>query len=41
MISSKVPVIYYRRGGARAGANGGRVIKFYVVKKGRVTKNLS
>ena len=27
--------------GARTGANGGRVIKFYVAKKGRVTKNLS
>ena len=27
--------------GGRAGANGGRVIKFYVAKKGRVTKNLS
>ena len=25
----------------RVGANGGRVIKFYVAKKGRVTKNLS
>ena len=27
--------------GGRAGANGGRVIKCYVAKKGRVTKNLS
>ena len=29
------------RGEGRAGAVGGRVIKFYVAKKGRVTKNLS
>ena len=28
-------------GGGRAGANGGRVFKFYVAKKGRVTTNLS
>ena len=28
-------------GGGGAGANGKRVIKCYVAKKGRVTKNLS
>lgn len=28
-------------GGGRAGANGGKVIRFYATKKGRVTKHLS
>ena len=44
IIKQAVPEIRdlsFIRGGGRAGANGGRVIKFYVGKKGRVTKNLS
>ena len=42
-IVFKGPLIYYTGGGGGGGGccKGGRVIKFYVTKKGSVTKNLT
>ena len=41
-IVFKGPLIYYRRGGGGEGwCKGVRVIKFYVTKKGSVTKNIT
>ena len=40
-IVFKGPLIYYRRGGGEGWCTGVRVIKFYVTKKGSVTKNIT
>ena len=40
-IVFKGPLIYYRRGGGEGWCKGVRVIKFYVTKKGSVTKNIT